>query len=144
MGSSSYRNGTGVRRSLTSGRSVGGKSPNHKKLLQLIKKYGKVLPENVKKNDAFNKPLPRRLSPGTIGPNWPFVDREESLSKIIQLLFSRWETIDKDPTKLDKSVNPLIGCQSVSGGGKSTLMDQLVVLELDPNGISHASYKVSS
>lgn len=79
--------------------------------------------------------MPVLLSASSFGPDWPFVDREESVSAIFQALFRRWAQIDKNPFKVDKSESPLIGCQAVSGGGKSTLIDQLVTIRLDPNGI---------
>lgn len=72
----------------------------------------------------------------SISPDWPFIDRDESVSRVFENLFQRWSNIEKNPEILNKEMSPLIGIQAVYGGGKSTFIDQVAALQLDPNGNS--------
>lgn len=66
---------------------------------------------------------------------FPLIERENVIGETLGMMEARWEKSLFD----DKRYNPLIGFHSVSGGGKSYLVDELVGLNLkdgkNPNHI---------
>lgn len=109
------------------------KIPTANDVANLYERYKKQFPTFVK--DDFS--IARQVGPDEIGPDWPLVDRDESISALFMALFNHQKTLalkTAEGKRRDKINNLLIGCQSTSGGGKSTLVDYFTGIRLDPKG----------